>query len=331
MRKTPTTVRALGLTSGGLDSMLAALVLRDQNIKVKWICFETPFFSADNAKKAARDIGISITVKNITPQYLKMLRDPPCGYGQNMNPCMDCHALMVNLAGQMMRQENFDFIFSGEVMGQRPMSQVQHALRYVEKRSGVDGYLLRPLSARALPETVPEKEGLVDRSRLYDITGRSRKRQLELAAHYGISDYPTPAGGCLLTDSGFSKRLKDLFAHQDECSEADLNALKFGRHFRLTPESKLIVGRNKEDNKNLAETNASGTMTVLKTETLPGPTCLLAGTSDESALMLAAGICAGYSKAPEDETVQVIATTGGQKRSITMLGIPPANVRHMLI
>ena len=326
-------MRGLGLTSGGLDSILAALILRDQNIEVEWIAFETPFFSADNAQKAARVTGIPITVKNITTQYLEMLKDPPCGYGQNMNPCMDCHALMARIAGEIMRREHFDFIFSGEVMGQRPMSQVQHALRYVEKRSGVDGYLLRPLSARALPETVPEKNGLVDRTRLYDITGRSRKPQMALAEHYGITDYPSPAGGCLLTDKGFSKRLKDLFDHQSDFSESDLEVLKFGRHFRISPESKLIVGRNKAENQQLMETSGSGTglMAVLKTDNFPGPTCLLAGTPDESALMLAAGICAGYSKAPDDETVQVNVTTAGHKRTITMLSIPHGNVKHLLL
>ena len=324
-------VRALGLTSGGLDSILAALILRDQNIAVEWIAFETPFFSADNAKKASRNTGIPITVKNITPQYLDMLRNPPCGYGQNMNPCMDCHALMARIAGEIMHRDHFDFIFSGEVMGQRPMSQVQHALRYVEKRSGVDGYLLRPLSAHALAETIPEKEGLVDRTRLYGITGRSRKQQMELAAHYGVTDYPSPAGGCLLTDKGFSKRLKDLFAHQSDCSGSELEALKFGRHFRLSPQCKLIVGRNKTDNERLMGTYDAETMTVLKTENFPGPTCLLTGTPDESALMLAAGVCAGYSKAPDDDTVQVTVTTGGHKRAITMLSIPHANVKHLLI
>ena len=154
---------------------------------------------------------------------------------------------------------------------------------------------------------------------------------MELAEHYGITDYPSPAGGCLLTDKGFSQRLKDLFAHQAECSTADLESLKFGRHFRLSPQIKLIVGRDKADNEHLMEIGDSGEMTVLKTDKFPGPTCLLTGTPDESALMLAAGICAGYSKAPDDDTVQVTVTTGGHKRAVTMLSIPHANVKHLLI
>ncbi len=323
-------VRALGLSSGGLDSILAALILRDQNIDVAWISFETPFFSAGNAKKAASAIGIPITVRNITPEYLDMLKNPPCGYGQNMNPCMDCHALMANIAGMIMRRDNFDFIFSGEVAGQRPMSQVGHALRYVEKRSGVDGYLLRPLSARVLPETLPEKEGLVDRNRLHGITGRSRKPQMALAAHYGITDYPSPAGGCLLTDKNYSGRLKDLFAHQSVLSDSDLTALRFGRHFRLSPEAKLVVGRNKEDNQQLSEIKATGQITTLKIKDLPGPTCLVMGKTDEGTLMLAAGICAGYGKSA-DEPVQVVAVCGRNTRTIPILGIPPDKIKHLLI
>jgi tRNA U34 2-thiouridine synthase MnmA/TrmU len=330
MNDSPRKTKALGLSSGGLDSILSGLILRDQGVEVEWISFETPFFTADNARKAALTTGIPIIVRNITPEYLNMLKNPPCGYGQNMNPCMDCHALMANIAGQIMRQKGFDFIFSGEVAGQRPMSQVGHALRYVEKRSGVDGYLLRPLSAKVLPETIPEKEGLVDRSRLHGITGRSRKPQMALAAHYGVSDYPSPAGGCLLTDKGYSGRLKDLFAHQAAFSDSDLAALACGRHFRLCPEAKLIVGKNKADNQRLSEIAAAETFTTLKMKDLPGPTCLLAGTPDEGILMLAAGICAGYGKAVE-EPVQVIAASGRETRVIPILGIPPDRVRHLLL
>ncbi|MEW6076393.1 MAG: tRNA 4-thiouridine(8) synthase ThiI [Thermodesulfobacteriota bacterium] len=330
MTDTHKKIRALGLSSGGLDSILSALVLRDQGIAVEWISFETPFFTADNARKAALATGIPLTVKNITSEYLGMLKNPPCGYGQNMNPCMDCHALMANIAGQIMRENGFDFIFSGEVAGQRPMSQVGHALRYVEKRSGVDGYLLRPLSARVLPETIPEKEGLVDRNRLHGITGRSRKPQMEMAARYGVSDYPSPAGGCLLTDENYSKRLRDLFDHQPAFSDSDLAALAFGRHFRLSPEAKLIVGKNKADNQRLSEIASAGTFTTLKIKDLPGPTCLLAGTPDEAMLMLAAGICAGYGKVVE-QPVQIMVAAGRETRALPILGIAPDRVRHLLL
>ena len=323
--------RALGLSSGGLDSMLSALILRHQNIAVEWISFETPFFSAEKARQAAKTLDIPITVKNITPVYLEMLRNPPCGYGQNMNPCMDCHALMARIAGEIMRAENFDFIFTGEVAGQRPKSQVGHALRYVEKRSGVEGFLLRPLSAQHLPETIPEKSGLVDRNRLYGITGRSRKPQIELAAKFGLTDYPAPGGGCLLTDPGYSRRLRDLFTHQSQCADSDLAVLKFGRHFRLSPAAKLVVGRNQEDNQRLLDIKQTGDMTVLQIDGFPGPTCLLMGQADEGQLMLSAGICAGYGKAPADKPVSVIAACHGRTRAIPMLSIPPDKIKHLLI
>ena len=227
-------VRALGLCSGGLDSILAGVLLREQGVEVEWITFETPFFSAMKARRAARITGIPLTVQNITADYLPMLKDPPCGYGQHMNPCMDCHALMFKKAGEVMREKGFDFLFSGEVLGQRPMSQTKPSLRYVEKNSGWDGYILRPLSAKNLPETIPEKNGLVDREKLLDLSGRSRKPQMKLAEQYGIKDYPSPAGGCLLTDKSFSKRLKDLFEHQGTYTENELFLLRFGRHFRAT-------------------------------------------------------------------------------------------------
>ena len=164
-------VRALGLCSGGLDSMLSALVLREQGIEVEWITFETPFFNAKKARKASQMTGIPLTVKPIFPVYMKMLKNPPAGYGKHMNPCMDCHALMFKLAGEMMQENQFDFLFSGEVAGQRPMSQNKTSLRYVEKHSGFEGYILRPLSAKNLPETIPEKKGLINRELLLDIQG----------------------------------------------------------------------------------------------------------------------------------------------------------------
>lgn len=322
---------ALGLSSGGLDSILAGVVLRDQGIRVEWISFETPFFSAEKAKKAADRLGIPITVKNITAEYLPMLKNPPCGYGRHMNPCMDCHALMARLTGDIMQERGFDFIFSGEVAGQRPMSQTRSSMRYVEKHSGMEGLLLRPLSAQCLPETLPEQQGLVDRHRLLDISGRSRKRQMALAEQYGIKDYPSPAGGCLLTEAVFSKRLRDLFDHQHEYPENDFHLLRYGRHFRLSPETKLIVGRTKQDNQDILEHKDDAGMTVLKVDAIPGPIALLTGETAEGTLMLAAGICAGYSKAPAEEPVRVLATTGKKTQSLTMMAIRPEKVKHLMI
>ena len=206
-------VRALGLCSGGLDSILSAVVLGNQGIAVEWISFETPFFSSVKARRAAAQLHIPLIVQNITQPYLKMLRDPSRGYGKHINPCIDCHTLMFRLAGEVMKDRQMDFLFSGEVLGQRPMSQTRSSLRYVEKHSGYRDVIVRPLSAKLLEETLPEKKGLVDRRLLLGLSGRSRKPQIQLARTWGITDYPAPAGGCLLTESVYSNRLKDLFSH----------------------------------------------------------------------------------------------------------------------
>lgn len=325
------TVRALGMCSGGLDSMLAGLVLRRQGIHVEWITFTTPFFSAGNARRAAEQTGIPLHVQDITEAYLVMLKDPPAGYGKNMNPCMDCHALMFNKAGEFMQARGFDFLFSGEVVGQRPMSQNANALRYVEKRSAFDGKILRPLSAKCLPETLLEEEGLVDREQLLNFSGRSRKPQMALARELGITDYPSPAGGCLLTDPGYSRRLKDLFDHGDEPTPRHLHLLKFGRHLRLNPETKIIVGRTKEDNDRIMSHVDKGRDAVLKVIGHPGPTVVLPGGGTKEILFLAGAICAGYSKASESATSKVLVTRGGKKEKISVLPILPEEAKRFLI
>ncbi|MBW1726706.1 MAG: tRNA 4-thiouridine(8) synthase ThiI, partial [Deltaproteobacteria bacterium] len=268
-------VRALGLCSGGLDSMLSALVLRKQGITVEWVSFETPFFSSEKARRASILTGIPLLVRNITPVYLKMLKSPRCGYGKHMNPCMDCHALMFRLAGEIMNQNGLDFLFSGEVLGQRPMSQNKQSLRYVEKQSGFDGYILRPLSAKMLPITLPEKQELVNRELLLDISGRSRKSQIKLAEEFGIMSYPSPAGGCLLTEKSYSSRLKDLFNHQDSYTEEELHLLKYGRHLRLSKNTKIIVGRTQKDNKKIKKYYDPSVDTLIKVKNFPGPTVLM--------------------------------------------------------
>ncbi|VEN74663.1 tRNA 4-thiouridine(8) synthase ThiI [Candidatus Desulfarcum epimagneticum] len=324
--------RALGLCSGGLDSILSALVLRQAGVEVEWITFETPFFSSEKAKKAARMTGIPITVRNIFPDYMEMLQNPPCGYGKHMNPCMDCHALMFRLAGEEMKTQKFDFLFSGEVLGQRPMSQTRPSLRYVEKHSGFDGHILRPLSAGRLPETIPEKEGLVSRESLLSLTGRSRKPQIELAKKYGVTDYPAPAGGCLLTDKGYSARLKDLFERQDRFTEEELRLLKYGRHFRISDGMKIIVGRSRGDNRNMERLRDPDRDILLKTETVPGPVALLRGDEKDMDIDFAASICVGYSKAPAGSVQPVrVSLPEGKSRTVMAKGISPGEVRNRMI
>ena len=311
--------------------MLAAVVLRQQGIAVHWISYETPFFSADKARQAARALDIPLTVKNITDVYLPMLKNPPCGYGRHMNPCLDCHSLMIRLSGEMMEELSCRFVFTGEVMGQRPMSQTKSSMRYVEKHSDIEGFLLRPLSARLLPETIPEKEGWVDRDRLGDISGRSRKAQMAMAEEYGVTEYPAPAGGCLLTEQIFSERLADLFQHQSVYTENELHLLRYGRHFRLSPTAKLIVGRTRQDNDNILKYQDCPNCAVLKVDQFPGPIAILSGRADESILMLAAGICVGYSKAPNGDPTRVLVSTGEKKKIVQMMGVPAKSIDHLLI
>jgi len=324
-------VRALGLCSGGLDSMLAGLILREQGIQVEWVAFETPFFSSAKARKASRLTGIPLTVKPIFGEYMTMLRNPPAGYGKQMNPCMDCHTLMFRLAGEIMAARGFDFLFSGEVLGQRPMSQTKPSLRYVEKHSGLGGHILRPLSARLLPETIPEQQGLVDRERLLDIHGRGRKDQIALARQFGISDYPAPAGGCLLTEKGFSARLKDFLDHRPEAAENEIHLLKFGRHFRLNPHAKLIVGRTEADNESILRHHDPAQDVVIDVRDYPSPIGLLSGGADERTVFLAASICVGYSRAPKLAPVEVLVKTPSGERTIQAIALLPDDVRKLMI
>ncbi len=323
--------RGLGLCSGGLDSMLSALVLREQGLEVEWITFETPFFGAEKARLAAERLDIPLRVRNITPEYLELLKDPPCGFGKNMNPCMDCHALMFRLAGRIMEKEGFDFLFSGEVLGQRPFSQNKSALRYVEKHSGYQGYIIRPLSAKLLEPSLPEQRGLVDRQALLDISGRSRKRQITLARQWNITDYPSPAGGCLLTDPGYSARLGDLYQNGEHVNEAALELLKYGRHLRLNPQVKIIVGRTKAENEQIIRYYDADADFLLKVKKYPGPTVLMPGGGDEPSVMLAASICVGYSKAPDTLPVAVQLATPAGRKTVSVLGLGPSVARKFLI
>ncbi len=304
-KKEPSVVRALGLTSGGLDSILAALVLRDQGIEVAWVNFETPFFSSEKARAAAHTTRIPLRVKSITRVYIEMLKNPHCGYGTNMNPCLDCHALMLKIAGSIMSREGFDFFFTGEVLGQRPMSQSKPSLRYVEKASGFAGHILRPLSARLLPITIPEERGLVDRECLLDFSGRSRKPQMTLAESFGINDYPSPGGGCLLTDPAFSRRVKDLLEHQDDCQVRDFALLKYGRHFRLHDNHKVIVGRTKEDNRQISRFTQPKEDIMLHMVDMPGPTLLIPFGAPKEIVYEAATLCVAYSKAKDGRPARV--------------------------
>jgi len=322
--------RAIALFSGGLDSILAAKIMMGMGIEVEGITLETPFFSAQKATMAAKTIGLPLIVIDITDAHLLMLKSPRYGYGKNMNPCIDCHTLMLKTAGARMEETDADFLFTGEVLGQRPMSQTRQSLHLVAKHSGYGDVILRPLSAQLLPETKPEREGKVDRTRLLAIQGRGRKIQMELARHYGIADYAPPAGGCLLTDPNFSRRLRDLFDHQPDCQVRDIELLKFGRHFRIKEECKVIVGRNQMDNEAIqcliAENDA-----VLQMADAPGPITLVPGGGDHQALSTAAALCVLYSGAPPEQARRIVCRDGQRDLFVNAKAISRQEAERMLL
>jgi tRNA-uridine 2-sulfurtransferase len=314
-------MKALSVFSGGLDSVLAAETIRRLGIEVRAVFFETPFFSSSRAKETAGAAGLPIIIKDITQRHLEVVKNPPHGYGGNMNPCIDCHALMFRIAGEMLEEEGASFIITGEVLGQRPMSQNRGSLVVVERSSGMEGLILRPLSARCLPPTVPEERGWVRREDLLDFSGRSRKPQMALAKKYGITNYPSPAGGCLLTDEIFSRRLKDLMTFNPGFEIREIELLKTGRHFRLGPETKVIVGRNKDEN-NAILSLSNGDDLLMTTPSVPGPDVLMTGAITPETEALAAAITVSYSDAKTGETqvgirhrgTERIATTHGREK-----------------
>ncbi|MCD6188395.1 MAG: thiamine biosynthesis protein [Desulfuromusa sp.] len=304
--------KALGLISGGLDSSLAAMTLMRQGIEVTGISFVTPFFNADKAKRAATAIGHPLIIENIGDVHLQMVKTPEYGYGRNMNPCIDCHAMMFRLAGERMIKDGFDFLFSGEVLGQRPMSQNSNALRSVANLSGFPERVLRPLSAKLLPITVMEESGLVERDQLLDIQGRSRKPQQALAREWGLHDYPGSGGGCLLTEEGFSNQLRDLFDHDPEATVSDVELLKVGRQFRLSGTAKLILGRHRADNEALQQ-QVKPEQIKLRCQNFSGPLGLFSGNAEHEELDTAAAIVASYGKGKDEAEVDVLCITTGNE------------------
>lgn len=305
--------------SGGLDSMLAVRLLQEQGVDVMGVTFVTPFFGPEQGLAAGRDLGISTHVLDISLQHLQMLKSPVYGYGGQVNPCIDCHALMLKEAGRLMEKMGGDFLFTGEVLGQRPMSQRRDSLRSVEKLSGYPGKVLRPLSARLLTPTLVEVEGLVDRARLLDIQGRSRKRQEALALRYGIEQYPQPGGGCLLTKEGFARKLKALFHSFPGANPRQAELIRFGRFFRLPGDSICLVGRNRQDNEKL-EAQASDEEGLFRVLDFPGPMGLLMGShSLEKNFPFAAQLVLAYSDAPGDRSVRVEWRLGGETGVIDLM------------
>lgn len=306
-------VRAIVLLSGGLDSLLAVKVLQEQGIEVVGLTFESPFFGPKNARRGAEQLGIELIVKDISEEELALVKNPPHGYGKQMNPCIDCHAQMFRKAGEML-SEGYDFVATGEVLGERPMSQNLNSLKVVARASGYPDLLLRPLSAKRLEPTKPEREGLVDRERLLDLEGRSRKPQLALAKKYGIRSYVQPAGGCLLTDPQYSRRLKELLKFDPDASVDDARLLNMGRHFRSCSGAKIVVGRDKGDNERIRGF-AKDDDVVVVSDITPGPTALVRGSGGASDVELAARIVASFAD-HEGHEVDMELVAGEKKTRI---------------
>ena len=312
--------RGLCLLSGGLDSQLAICVLRGQGLHVEAVVFASPFFKIAAAKQAAARLGVTLHVVEFTRDILALVKHPPHGFGGAMNPCIDCHALMIRRAGELMAQKGFDFVATGEVLNQRPMSQNRRSLEIVEKDAELGGRLLRPLSALLLEPTLPEREGVVDRSRLLGLNGRSRKPQMALAETYGLKEYPSPAGGCLLTEKGFCRKLAELKTHEGLDDEALVRLLPYGRHFRLPGGAKCVVGRDSHDNGVLKGARRQGDL-LLHTVNVPGPTVLIPGGAGPEDVALAGGICAAYGDhgARQDVTLRFISDEGASERQVAPL------------
>ncbi|MFH1782002.1 MAG: hypothetical protein ABH848_00060 [Candidatus Omnitrophota bacterium] len=292
--------KAVALFSGGLDSMLAIKLMLEQGIEVHALNFLTVFCTCTSkgcmhqATKASKDLGVPLKVMNITMEYMEMIKDPKFGRGKGMNPCIDCRIFTFKKAKEFMKEIGASFIITGEVLGQRPMSQRRNAIEIIERESGLDGLVVRPLSAKFFEPTLPEKEGIVTREKLFDIQGRSREVQINLAKELGINEYPCPAGGCLLADVSFAKKVKDLFDHIPDYKISDVHLLKVGRQFRIHKDLKLFVGRDQKENELLLSFLEKGDH-VLDVLDIPSPIALLRGKVKESDLKLAASILARYS------------------------------------
>ncbi len=295
--------RVLGLLSGGLDSSLAVKLMLDQGLDVEAVNFVSPFCLCGKggcgAVEVAKNLKVPLKTINVGEEYLKMVRKPRFGYGRNMNPCVDCRIFMLKKAKKYAEETGASFIFTGEVLGQRPMSQQWHTLGIIEKEAGLKGKIVRPLSAKLLPPTEAEKKGLVKRETLLDIEGRSRKSQIRLAQELKVTDYSCPSGGCLLTYREFASKLKDLFAHKKKVSLKDVQLLKIGRHFRFE-KNKIIVGRNEAENTLLSKLKMPNDY-CFEAQDTGSPITLLQGPKTRKAIEKAAALTAYYSDKKQEE------------------------------
>ncbi len=302
-------MKALALFSGGLDSMLAIKLITMQNIEVLALNMNIGFGSridiSELMKERAKMAGADFEIIDVRDYYLKnILFEPKFGYGKNFNPCIDCHGFMFKTARELLDTYGASFLITGEVVGQRPMSQRSDALKSVQKLAGdEEGLILRPLSAKIMDPTKPEVEGWVDREKLLGISGRSREIQLSLAKKFGWDDFEKPGGGCLLTDINFTKKIRDFIAH-DNMSVEDIDILKNGRHLRLPDGAKLIIGRDKEENERIENIQVTKYI-FLKATQIPGPSSLISKNATKEDLELAARIILTFAKTEKEKEYEV--------------------------
>lgn len=322
-------VKAVGLFSGGLDSLLATKLMLMQDIDTRLITFVTPFCPApySTQKKTFvtnKDLEVKVKIVTLGEEYIEMVKNPKFGYGKNMNPCVDCRVYMIKKAKEYMEKIKASFIFTGEVIGQRPMTQQKKHLELIERKTGLQGLIVRPLSAKNLEMTIPEKKGWIEREKLLDLSGRGRKEQIALAQKFGITSFPWPAGGCLLTDPQFTQRIKDSLEHGED-TQRYLVRLRYGRHFRLENGVKVIVGRNEQENAiltDLADENDS----LIEIIGCGSPRTLLQGKDEKDAAM-AAAISARYSDCTKKTVQAHVWTDSTAKRTMTIHPLPDQEIK----
>jgi len=312
--------KAVALFSGGLDSTLAIRIMLEQGIEVSAIQFSTYFGCGGCGSSKETDennLGFGIRYYFIGEEYVQMVRYPKFGWGKNMNPCIDCRIMMLKFAKEYLDEIGGDFIITGEVLGERPMSQRYNVLKLIDKESGLEGRIVRPLSAKLLEITKPELNGIINRNALFDISGRSRKRQYELAKRFNITKFSQPAGGCLLTDENYSRKLRDLFKYSEKPLSDDIGLLRWGRHFRTNPNCKIIVGRDEKDNLWI-ESFAKDEDVILYLRDFNGPTTLIRGKYTYSDLEVATALTVKYSDV-DNKNEPVAITYRWQGKRITAI------------
>jgi hypothetical protein len=339
-------IKAVGMLSGGLDSMLAVRIMLDQGIEVTALHFRTGFsyfernraagrrpVGPSDAERAAEALGVPLKMIDVSDEYVPIVLHPRFGYGSGMNPCVDCRIFLLRQAKAWMEAHGYHFIFTGEVSGQRPKSQMRPTLNTVERESGLQGYLLRPLSAKLLKPTVPEKRGWVDRDKLYRISGRGRKEQIALAEELGITDYAQPSGGCCyLIHQTYSRRLRDFLDREGDraLSGGHVQLLAVGRHLRLPSGRKVVIGRHERENDYITTCGVEGVL--LTTLDHPGPTTLVPGEPTPEEIELAARITAGYSDGQDEPAVRVEVRGGSELVEVlTVEPFPRAEAQALMV